>query len=85
MRQLNGPGRPLEQFHAQLFFERFNLRAEWRLGDVQFLGSTAEAKFLRYRDKVSEVSQFHILLILDSYQWRCKHVLAPSGQLWHSW
>jgi hypothetical protein len=53
--QRDAAARSVQKLHAQLPFERFNLVAEARLGDMQPAGGPAKVKLLGDRHKVAEV------------------------------
>ena len=58
-RELHPAAGPRQQLAAELFLQRADLLAEWRLGDVQPRGGAAEVQLLRDRDEISQLAQFH--------------------------
>ena len=68
IRQAHHSSRPFQKLYPQLIFQRLDLVAQRRLGDVQPLGSPAEVQFLGHGDKVSKMPQFHPFIITTSYK-----------------
>ena len=61
-RELDFPGAALEQHGADLLLQLLDLMRQRRLRDVKLLGRAREAARLRDREKIPDVTQFHLVL-----------------------
>ena len=57
--QAHEPGRPLDQFHAELGLELLELDGQRRLGDEARLGGTTEVAVIGDRHQVLQVAEVH--------------------------
>ena len=62
------PGSPsLEKCRLQLGLQIFDLIAESRLGNAESLCRMGKVEFLRHRDEVTQVPEFHRRIIPETY------------------
>jgi hypothetical protein len=62
--QMNGSGGPLEQLYPQFGFQSFDLGTQGGLRDVEQFRGTPETQRLSHGYKVTQMSQFHGLILL---------------------
>ena len=60
--QFHRTGVAFQQTHFKFVFQRFDLPAQRRLGQVQALGGAPEIQLLGHRHKITQVSQFHVII-----------------------
>src|SRR5437016_10728028 len=69
-------GKTIEQFKTNLIFQILNVPGERRLSDAQTLGSPAKVLLLGGRHKISQMSQFHWLILCQSHEVQAEVLLA---------
>src|SRR5205814_8637000 len=76
-------GKTIEQFKTNLIFQILNLPGERRLSDAQTLGSPAKVLLLGGCHKISQMSQFHWLILCQSHEVQVEVLLGFTSLRCH--